>query len=289
MNKQQPPAPPLDAEQARRMARRKRRIRLRVMRISVVAAVLLVLALLIALLVLRINAGVAKKNGTATSFMAVKAIEVEGDTRYTAEDIIRASSIYVGESLLVVNKVQAHDAILEQFPYLDYVEVGNSSFSTVSIHVRETAVLGAVQSADGYWMLGANNHALERLTEEQLPAGTVTVIGATVQEEQLGHPLLDERSLRIVRTVLDASTATAFENLTSIDITEKTNVRIRWKNQLDVVLGNETNIPEQIKALQIMLPTLIKNNGETLTGRLDMTSYADDNGDNDKAVFTPAE
>ncbi|MBO5913737.1 MAG: hypothetical protein J6Q72_00140, partial [Clostridia bacterium] len=56
-----------------------------------------------------------------------------------------------------------------------------------------------------------------------------------------------------------------------------------------VVLGNETNIPSQIKMLADTLPVLYQNNGLEASGRLDMTTYADDDPNNDKAIFTPAE
>lgn len=273
---------------ARQAARRKRRIRLRIIRTSIVLTVLLLLALLIALLVLRISGKVAQQNGTAASVMAVKAIEVEGDTRYSNEEIIKASGIYVGESLLVVNKVQAHNAILREFPYLGYVDVGNSSFSTILIKVRETPVMGVVESTDGFIVVGENNHALECITEEEaLPAETVRIKGASLLGEKIGEELLDERSLQVIRTLLKAAEQYELTDLTAVDITEKTNIHLMWRGQIQVVLGNESNLALQVKALTGILPTLLSNNGESATGRLDMSSYADDNASNDRAVFSP--
>ena len=278
-----------NSRQAQAAARRRRRRRRRVLRAAVLLTALLLLLLIVGLVVLHITGTVAKNNGTPASFMAVREIVVEGETRYSAEDIIRESGIYVGESLLVVNKVQAHNRLLEAFPYLDYVDVGNTSFSTVCIRVRETAVLGAVRTEDGYLMLGANNHALELVSGAALPEGTVRILGATLQGTQLGGSLLDERSLRITTALLDAAAACGLTDLRVIDITEKTNIRLVWRDQLVVLLGNETNLAQQIRALQALLPTLLQNNGEGILGQLDMTSYADDNADNDKAIFSPAD
>lgn len=282
------PVPAPGTPEARQAARRKRRIRRRIIRMTIVLTVLLLLALIIALVVLRISGEIAHKNGSTTSFMAVKAIEVEGDTRYTDEEIIAASGIYVGESLLVVNKVEAHNTILAAFPYLDAVDVGNASFSTIRIQVRETPVMGVVETSAGYMVLGENNHALELITDETaLPTGAVRIRGAALVNETVGQPLLEERALNVCATLLVAARENGLTDLTLIDLTERTNICLMWKDQIQVVLGNESNLPLQIKALKGVLPTLLGNNGEGATGRLDMSSYADDDSSNDRSVFSP--
>ena len=272
----------------RQQERRRRRRRLRIMRTAIVLTVLLVIALIVTLLVLRISGAVAKKNGTASPFLSVKAIEIEGETRYTDEEIIAAGGIRVGDSLLVINKVQAHNAILAAFPYLDYVDVGNASFSTIRIRLHETRVIGAVECADMYMMVGENNHALELLPAEQLPPDTVRILGADCPQEELGAPLMDERSRRIAETLLDAVQTSGLTGLTAIDMNEKTNIRMILNDRIDVILGNESNLAAQVKALNAMLPTLYTNNGEKAAGTLDMSSFSDDRSDNDKAIFSPA-
>ncbi len=276
-------------QKARAAARRKRRMRRRVLRTVLVLTVLLILALVIALVVLMISGKVAQKNGEPASFLAVKEILVEGETRYSPQDIIDASHMYIGESLLVVNKVQAHNAILEKFPYLDQVEVSNSAFSTIVIRVSETPVMGAVQMGDEWMLLGANNHALERVMADAVPEEAVEITGATLVGVELGQPLLDDRSLRVTKTLLDAAKAHGLDGLTRVDLAAKTDIHIHWKDQIDVKLGNESNLEAQVQALQKLLPTLLGNNGEGVTGKLDMSSYADDDSTNDRAIFSPTE
>ncbi len=278
----------VDIEEARKAARRKKRMRKKIVRVSIVLTVLLVLVLLIAFLVIRISGTIAKKNGKTISFLGVKSIEVVGDTRYSDEEIIKASGIYVGESLLVVNKVEAHNAILSAFPYLDHVDVGNASFSTVRITVQETAVMGAVCLPDGsYMILGENNHALEQVNETALPAGCVRLTGAKLKGTDPGEALLEERDLQISQTLLQGASAVGLEHITVIDLTDKTGLFFVWNGQILVKLGNSSNLAVQVQTLHAMLPTLLKNNGETACGSLDMTTYADDDPTNDKAIFTP--
>lgn len=280
---------PENLQQARQQARRRRRRRLMMIRMAVVLSIVLLLVLVGTLVVMKIVATQQSKRGETTGFMAVRQIVVEGDTRYTAEEIIEKSGLYVGQSLMGVNKVRAHELLMQNFPYLNTVEIGNASFDTLRIRLTETEVLGAVQAGDEWFIAGVNNRALERLTTDALPAGVLRIVGATLQGETVGQPLLDERSLRVCRTLSASASLHQLQGMTTIDLTEKTNLSILLNERLRVVLGNETNMAAQIKMLTDTLPVLYQNNGPDVAGRLDMTTYADDDSSNDKVIFTPSE
>lgn len=277
--------------QARRAEKRRRLRRRRIIRVTVVVVVLAFLLAAIIWSVIEISKA---SRGESASFFGVKAVEVEfvdgeGTVRYAKEDIIRASGIYVNQSLLAVNKVKASNSVLDAFPYLDYVEVKNTSFSTVCIRVSEVEVLAAVQTAQDWLIIGENNHVLERVTTENLPTELVRIIGAQPLSEELGGDALEERSLRVCTTICDTAKAKNVEGITTIDITEKTDLRMWWKDRVKIILGNESNLVAQVDAFGQMLPTLLEKNGSNVTGQLDMSSYADDKTENDRAVFTPAD
>lgn len=280
---------PENLNQARQLARRRRRRRLMLIRTAIVLSIVLLLALVGTLVVMKIVGTQQSKRGEMASVLAVRNIVVEGETRYTPEELIEKSGLYVGQSLMGVNKVRAHELLMQNFPYLNTVEIGNATFDTLRIRVTETEVMGAVQVGEEWMIVGANNHALERLTTDALPEGVLRIVGATLEGETIGQTLLDERSLRVCRTVCAAAQLYQLEDMTTVDIVEKTNLSILLNERLRVVLGNETNIPAQIKMLADTLPVLYQNNGLEAAGRLDMTTYADDDPNNDKAVYTPAE
>ncbi len=277
---------PMTREEKRRIRRRK--LFFRRMTVIVIAV------LLLAAIVWGVIEIAKASRGETASFLGVKAIEVEcvdgeGTVRYAEADIIRESGIYIGQSLLALNKVQASERVLARFPYLDYVEVKNSSFSTVCIRVAEAQVLAAVQTADAWLIVGDNNHVLEQVTTENLPAGVIRVTGTKALSSELGRDALEVRDLRICQTLVSAIAANAQPDMTAIDLTEKTNLRLWWKDRLEIVLGNESNLAAQVTAFKNLLPTLLDKNGDSVAGRLNMASYADDNTDNDRAVFTPAD
>lgn len=282
---------PVNSMQAKRAEKRRRIRRRRIIRL---VTVLFVAVFLIAAIVWGIIEISKASKGESASFFGVKEITVEfvdgeGTVRYAKEDIIRASGLFVNQSLLAVNKVQASNSVLQQFPYLDYVEVNNTSFSTVCIRVAEAEVLAALQLPQDWLIVGKNNHILEQVSTENLPANLPRIVGAEPTQTALGGEALDERSLRICATVIEAVEANELDGVTVIDITEKTNLRLWWKDRVELLLGNESNLAAQVTAFTRLLPTLLEKNGESAAGQLDMTSYADDKGENDRAVFTPAD
>lgn len=286
MNQKQPE----NLQQARQQARRRRRRKLMIIRTAIVLAVVLVLLLVGALVVMKIVGTQQSKRGETTTFLAVDSIVVEGDTRYTEEQIIETSGLYVGQSLLGVNKVKAHDALLEGLPYLNTVEISNTKFNVIRIRVTETEVMAAVKLDKKEWMIvGDNNHALERLATDQLPEGVLRVVGATLENEEIGNTLMDERSLRITRTLSAAADLYDLTGLTTINMSKKTNVYILINERLKVLLGNETNLAAQIEMLEATLPTLYQNNGVNASGELDMRTFSDEDSGNDKAIYTPPE
>ena len=56
-------------------------------------------------------------------FFRVNDIVVEGDGKYTAQQIIEASGIEMRENLFLLNKNQAYLQIYNQLPYVDEVSI----------------------------------------------------------------------------------------------------------------------------------------------------------------------
>ena len=257
-------------------ARRQRRLRrLRRRRIAIVVS-----AVVLALIVLM---------GVLMALMDVTAIYVEGETRYTYEEIVKESGLEVGQNLLSVNKRTAHEQLTEAFPYLDTIEIDNASFSELRITVTEVKEMAAVQVGKEYIIVGENNRALERLPSKEVPKNLLKIKGATLESETIGKDLMDERSLSICKTIIDAAKTYGVEGITSIDITKKNEISFWLNKKLQVQLGNETNILTQIAVLSNTLPTLYEKNGKNAAGLYDMSTYSDNNPDNDRSVYTPEE
>ena len=280
-----------ELRRARMLARQRRRRKLMITRMLIVLSIVLIVVLIAFAVGIKVTADQKYAKRQPVKFLAVKEIVVEGDTRYTDKEIIDASTLYVGQSLLSVNKSDAGKALVNNLPYLDgnKVAVDNASFYTLRIRVEEVEVAAAVQMDKDWMIMGVNNRAMELVKESEIPDDVVRVEGASFENKTVGKTLLDERSLRICRTLVEAASRYDLKGMTTIDMRTKSKICIRLDERIEVVLGNETNLENQIKALVKTLPTLYQNNGEDAAGRLNMIFYSDDDKSNDKSIYTPQE
>lgn len=285
--------------------KKKRRISRFHMAIILFAAILAVSAGLTALLIVQVHQGRnpdAAEVSEKPSAFGVQEILVEGDTRYDEQAIIQASGIRVGQSVFSLNLKLAAQNVLSTFPYLETVDIQKVSFGTVRIALKEVEAIGA-RYADGSWIVvGSNGKALETLpVEGDRPPRYLYFKGVTPETAAIGGTAMDEESLRIIRTLLTAfadfrQEAKEAEELPAVDLTEeiveidisnKADIRLNWKNRIVIRLGNESNLYKEINVLATSLALLQKSQGYGIAGQIDLRSYSDSDSDNNKLFYTP--
>lgn len=285
--------------------KKKRRISRFHLAVILFAAILVVSAGLTVLLIVQAlqgDAPDAAETPEKPSAFGVQEILVEGDTRYDEQEIIQASGIRVGQSVFSLNLKLAAQNVLAAFPYLETVDIQKVSFGTVRIALKEVEVIGA-RYADGAWIVvGSNGKALEALpVEGDRPPRYLYFKGVTPQTAVVGEAAMDEESLRIIRTLLTAfadfrQEADEAEELPAvdltreiveIDITNKADIRLNWKNRMVIKLGNESNLYKEINVLATSLALLQKSQGHGIAGQIDLRSYSDSDADNNKLFYTP--
>ncbi len=266
--------------------RKKKRNRMRV--IAVLFCVILVLSLASAGLITylrRQSAPAADPDGV----FALKEITVVGNNHYQNEAIIGESGLSVGQNVFSINKAAAKKKIEAAFPYVDTALVKSPSFNTIEITITETELLGAMYG-DGQWLIvGQNGKILETMpVESDRPGRYFYLQGAVLAGDSTpGAVAMDERSLNIANTVINAASSYGLEGVLGIDMRDPTDISINWKNQLTVLLGNESNLDAEIYLLVQTLPSILEQNGNSVSGRLDLSSYSDSTESNDKIIYTP--
>lgn len=275
-------------------ARKKRKKRRRVTRfqllIALVVAVLLVVAAVAAffLLVPRSTANAAG-DGQQTAIFGIRSIDVEGDTRYTDEEIISAGGLYIGQSIFSVSKKQAAEGILAAFPYIETVSVESPAFDQVLITVTEVEVQGVMPGENGWLVLGANNKILEILpAADTAPVGYLTIRGETLNR-MVGEAAMSDEVFQTVKKLLAGIEKSGLEGIVLVDVTDLSDLRLSYRGQITLLLGNDINLEEALNMAQSSLGQILKSRGEDASGQLDLRTYADSDPENDMAVFTPQE
>lgn len=149
--------------------KRKRRFRKAV----VTAAFFLILAVIISPILL-------------FTLFRVKAFTVEGTGSYTKEQIIEASGIGMGKSLIFADLDEAAESISKNLPYADNVELSRKLPDEIIIRFEETSVSYAVQLANGMFALTNGNLKVLELSSV-VPEGVAVITGEMPFSNEVGE------------------------------------------------------------------------------------------------------
>lgn len=118
-------------------------------------------------------------------FFRVNNITVVGNSRYTAQEIIDASGIQMGDNLIALPKSKIASRILSGLPYVRSVVPRRALPDGVVLTVTEHAAAAAVTDGSGWWYISAQG----KLLEKSGTAGAMRVTGLTAVDPRLGEKL----------------------------------------------------------------------------------------------------
>ena len=202
-------------------------------------------------------------------FFKVNTIEIQGNTVYSADQIIEASQIQQGDNLLTVNKALAVGNIKAALPYVEDVSIARSLPDGIIIQVRESVVSFAVMTdTNACWLVGPSGKALERIEP------------AAFNENPHINGLLISTALAAALDVMKELDGTGLlEHIRVIDVEKEYDMSIWYDERYEIKLGGTDELAYKIRYLCSILDQL----SEFQAGTIDLTQAAQK-----RATFQPA-
>lgn len=256
----------------------------------------------------------------ATVFFQVETIAVVGNSRYTAQEVIDASGVQIGDNLFQMNKNQISQQILQRLPYVGEVSPQRGLPSTLTIQVTEISAAAQVEVyqddsaqaepaaedgsgdsgegdssqtegeelptlADQPWLISTSGKLLEVAPEG---SGALSVTGLTVLAPQAGTmlavPQEQQSRLATLKELLSALEAAGeLDQVSSIDLTHATWVGMRYRENFDARLPLGEDMAHSLAVLSAAVEDTLQTRGPQAAGTMDLTQEMAD------AIFTPAE
>ena len=256
----------------------------------------------------------------ATVFFQVETIAVVGNSRYTAQEVIDASGVQIGDNLFQMNKNQISQQILQRLPYVGEVSPQRGLPSTLTIQVTEISAAAQVEVyqddsaqaepaaedgsgdsgegdssqtegeelptlADQPWLISTSGKLLEVAPEG---SGALSVTGLTVLAPQAGTmlavPQEQQSRLATLKELLSALEADGeLDQVSSIDLTHSTWVGMRYRENFDARLPLGEDMAHSLAVLSAVVEDTLQTRGTQAAGTMDLTQEMAD------AIFTPAE
>ena len=88
-----------------------------------------------------------------TLFFRVDSVEIEGNQRYTTEEIRKESGVEVGDNLFLMNKYRIAGNLLSKLPYIEQVRISRHLPDQLVIQVTECTTVLAVTQSGSTWLV----------------------------------------------------------------------------------------------------------------------------------------
>lgn len=222
-----------------------------------------------------------------TVLFQINSIQVAGTSRYTQEEIIRASGITMGENLFLAKTKQAERAISQKLPYTGNVKVSRQLPAAISIQVEPATADGAVAYDGGYVLLTGSGKALELV--EQPPEGCTVVSGLAVSSAVPGKPVVYEKddSKTLYEQLVGCVKQHSLGPITKIDITDPYRILMEYDGRITMNLGSSADLDYKIRFGKTILEGKNESGEQNIRpeekGVLNLSSAKED----DRAYFDP--
>ena len=186
-------------------------------------------------------------------FFRVSVIDVEGDTRYSREEIIQASGVDYGARLFLLNSAAAESGIRSNLSHVETVEVNRRFPGRLEIAVQDATPLAAVRTENGYLILDREARVLAR-GEAQPAANLIKIWGVVpilpVEGEVLSLGDEEREKVQYLRALLSAiyQERVAYR-VESIDLSRVNDLRLNYDGRFEVHFGPNRLVDEKVRAM----------------------------------------
>lgn len=224
-----------------------------------------------------------------------------GVHNYTEQEILEASGIQDGETLLTLRKSEISGRIMEKLPYVVQVRVGIKLPDTVNIEIVETDVVYAMEADDGsWWLIRSDGKVVEKTNAADAKQTTVISgvkldnpktgaqaaakqpeVEETEGEQQPVTVLASEQLDAVLQIMRNLEKNGVIGGVASIDVTRLNNIELWYGNRYQVSLGDAARLDYKISAMKAAVDKMKTTN----RGMLDVSFTIKEK----EVVFTPFE
>ncbi len=206
----------------------------------------------------------------ATVFFRVGAITVTGTSPYSDAEIIEATGIKTGSSLIFFEKNRAIRQLFAACPYLETVRIHRKYPDTLEIIVTQSTPVAVIKCGDAGYVLSGSGKILQKLRQSE-STGLSVVTGAALESPVVGKnakfsskeiqkPLFLALNTFREHDILKEIGAVCLEELYDISFT--------YTQRFTVKIGTTDDLDRKLRYMQTLIQEKISS---TATGTIDVS------------------
>jgi len=179
---------------------------------------------------------------------------VTGSKTYSAVQVYKSSGLKLGKNLFLVKIGSAEVQLESKLPYIGNVQIRRELPGTLKYVITETNAAAVLEYENGFLLLNSDGKILEQKagkSTETLPLlkcpepGNIEV-GRTIEFTGADTGQTSSDILAIYKDLLAAIKASKINEITVIDMSEPTDVRLFYQNRLTLHIGTPTNLESKL-------------------------------------------
>jgi len=185
-------------------------------------------------------------------FLRVTNIKVEGISKYTRQEIIEASGVSIGDSLIFADLQSIAQRIREQLPFVNDAEFIREYPDTLLINITESAAIATIAFAGEILIIDSSGRVLK--IDNNKPEDLIEVRGVEINDVTVGaipkSELGAEMKFQYMQDVLVAIEREGLErDISYLDVSNITNIHFGFSGIYRVILGGPSNVRNKLSRL----------------------------------------
>ncbi len=205
-------------------------------------------------------------------FLNIKEFSVEGNSKYSYDEIVSMIPAEVGENIYVFDADETEALIKQKLPYIGTVEISRNLPSTVEINIVEERPVFYLDLAGRTYVLSANLKVLERVDKNAMWTRDLASLEVSnIRKCMVGEMLefVDARTYDAVTELYKTFESQSMEMyITAVKAKSRFDIYVDYADRFEVYVGDMENIDIKIKFLSAIIDRL----GEKSHGTIDVSS-----------------
>lgn len=206
--------------------------------------------------------------GALILFFKVQTVIVDGNERYTDQEVLDVAQIQIGENMFLLNKYAISGQITSQLPYVQSVQIRRGLPDTIYIRVEECTPVAAVIQGDTAWLVSRKGKLLEEMAASQV-SGYPQIFGcelllptvsSTMSLPQDGNITMD----RLMELIDCLESRGMLDKTQSIDCSDPDLLVLHYADRFEVQMLYNADFNKKLFALEQVIAKLQENEKGTV-------------------------
>ncbi len=195
--------------------------------------------------------------GACTVFFQVETVTVQGNERYSEQQILDVASVEMGANMILTPSEQIAQRLYDGLPYIHEVKVQKRFPTTIRLEITECQPAAVITGAASAWLVDANGKILEA-ADDTMKQEYPNVTGLELLEPQQGTQAAttDENQGKLkglIALTQALSDGGLMEGVTSIDVSSGTEIQMVYDGRLTVKMLNNANFRKKMQPLRAVI------------------------------------